>query len=265
MVSLLHSCISFLRHPLTSHPEQCATYFNVVIIQGVFNISSDVIMLLIGIPLLIMVKVPLQKKIGVIIIFAMGIFVIVAALLTKLYSLLPALLNDSVYYVFWYMRETTVGVFVINLPALWPVLRKLFPLLTGRGSSAAGSRGNTSGMNNSKPWLSSRKRTAIASDVKDDAFEMKSKGLDDEDSELGRSGFNTSQEHIIEKGQRNGKGGNFNTSVLEINHDVTFSVEHSRALGTPEPPQSGLDGRKMGGGYETKVQTDRSRGGDYGI
>lgn len=222
-------------------------------------------MLVVGIPLLILVKVPMQKKIGVITIFGMGIFVIIAAILNKVYSTSPALLNDSVNYTFWYMREATVGVYVINLPALWPVLRALFPILTGRGSSAD-SRGQSS-KTGSRPWLASRKRTQISSNVKDDVFEMKGRGHDgDLESEggstrdVGRNGFNNSQERIIE----NGKG--YQTGALEINQDVTFTVEHSREdsdfnVASPDT----LDGNKKSG-FKTTVRAEEPRGGrDYGI
>lgn len=243
--------------------EQCASYFNVLIIQGCFNVTSDIGMLLVGIPLLVMVKVPVQKKIGVIIVFGMGIFVIIAAILNKVYSTSPALLNDSVNYTFWYMRESTVGVYVINLPALWPVLRAIFPLLTGRGSSSD-SRGNTS-KTGSRPWLSSRKRTQIESAVKDDVFEMKSRAGADADldsMEGGRSGFNTSQEHIIENGSAKGKGGLYpSTGVLEINHDVSFTVEHSTDENFPLPMQSNATNQTT-----TTVRAEKKRGGkDYGI
>jgi hypothetical protein len=58
-------------------------------------------MLLVGIPLLVTVRIPIQQKIGVITIFSMGIFVIVAAILNKVYSTVPALLDDSINYTFW--------------------------------------------------------------------------------------------------------------------------------------------------------------------
>ncbi|KAH8593974.1 hypothetical protein B0O99DRAFT_688006 [Bisporella sp. PMI_857] len=216
--------------------DQCASYFNVLIVQGCFNITSDVGVLLVGIPLLLFIQVPVQQKIGIVAVFGMGVFVIVAAILNKVYSTVPSLLNDSINYTWWYMRETTVGVYVINLPTLWPVLRKLLPILTGRGSSAANSYGGTGSKQPSRSWMASNKRTQISSNVNDDAFEMKSKrGKEDADSEdgsaaqVGAGYFSTSQEHIIENGNGNGKQGFTNdTSVLEINHDVTFTVEHSR-------------------------------------
>lgn len=251
-------------------PDQCASYFNVLIIQGCFNVTSDICMLLVGIPLLVLVRVPLQQKIGIIMVFGMGVFVIVAALLCKIYSTLPSLLNDSINYTFWYLRETTVAVYVVNLPSLWPVLRALLPILTGRGSSANTSRNNNSTIF-TKSWPASRKRTQLTTNGldNDDEFEMKTKGTQaDADSEagsathVGRSQYNSSQEHIMENGQGNGKGG-FNNDVLEINRDVTFTVEHSRDGKIPPSRNNVTYERETAGGYEANVQADNKyRGKD---
>lgn len=224
-------------------------------------------MLVIGIPILVLVRVPLQQKIGIIMVFGMGIFVIVAAILCKVYSTLPSLLNDSINYTFWYLRETTVAVYVVNLPALWPLLRAFVPILTGRGSSANNSRTNNSTVF-TKSWPASRKRTQLGTnDLEDDDFEMKTRGGNqaDGDSEggsttqvgLGRSHYNSSQEHIIENGQGNGKGG-FNSDVLEINRDVTFTVEHtSDNRGIPVPDRNHVTyERKTAGGYQANVQAE---------
>lgn len=182
------------------------------------------------------IQVPMQQKVGIIGCFSMGVFVIAAALLCKIYSTAPALLNDSINYTSWYMREVTVAVYVINLPPLWPVLRKLFPIITGRGSSA--SRSNTkSNLNTSQNWPGSRKRTQ-PSYSHNDEIELKSKHGIDGDSdgdghstaEMGRSYYNTSQEHIIGNGNGKPKSGFGETSVLEIGHDVTYTVEHSRDM-----------------------------------
>jgi len=187
------------------------------------------------------VQVPMQQKIGIIGVFGMGIFVIAAALLTKVYSTVPSLLNDSILYTFWYMREATVAIYVINLPPLWPVLRKVFPFLTGRGSSN-NSYGNNSyvksNTHGSKSWPASRKHTQPSFVGNEDAIELKGKHGTDGDSDgdgtssrgLGRNFYNTSQEHIIESG----KSGFGETSVLEIGRDVTYTVEVSRNTGTPQ-------------------------------
>jgi hypothetical protein len=67
-------------------------------------------------------------------VFGMGIFVIVAALLTKIYSLVPALTSYS--YLNWYFREASVSLYVTNLPALWALLRDTFPAIKNWGYSS---------------------------------------------------------------------------------------------------------------------------------
>lgn len=69
---------------------------------------------------------PWRQKIVVAFIFSLGIFVIIAALLTKVFNL------TDVYdagYMLWYIREASVAVYMSNLPMIWPLLREWFPCL----------------------------------------------------------------------------------------------------------------------------------------
>ncbi|KKK14858.1 hypothetical protein AOCH_001767, partial [Aspergillus ochraceoroseus] len=127
---------------------QCSSYQYYEIIQGCISISADIFMLLIGLPLLLQVKVPLKQKLILVVIFGMGIFVIVAAILNKVYCLVPSLI--SYVYMNWYFREATVAILVTNLPLIWSLLRDVFPALkswTG-GSKRANDRYR------SGPWTS---------------------------------------------------------------------------------------------------------------
>ena len=65
---------------------QCSTYHDHLVVNTVFNISSDLMMLCIPLPILIRAKLPLQKKLILCIVFSMGIFVIICAVLSKYYS-----------------------------------------------------------------------------------------------------------------------------------------------------------------------------------
>ena len=65
----------------------------------------------------------------------MGIFIIIAALLTKLYSLVPSLLTYV--YLNWYCREASVCVYVTNLPAIWTLVLDLFPGLRSLGKKTS--------------------------------------------------------------------------------------------------------------------------------
>ena len=106
---------------------QCANYQYYEIIQGCIAITCDVLMLLVAIPIIIRVRVPLKQKLILLLIFGLGVFVIIAALLTKIYCLVPSLI--SYIYMNWYFREATVAMLVTNLPLVWSLLREIFPAI----------------------------------------------------------------------------------------------------------------------------------------
>ncbi|EGD86087.2 hypothetical protein H112_07007 [Trichophyton rubrum D6] len=102
-------------------------------------------MLLIAIPLLMAVRLPQRQKLILVFIFGLGIFIIIAAVLTKVYCLVPSLI--SYVYLNWYFREATVAMLVTCLPMTWSLLRDIFPALkswTG-GSRQDGTGKVTSG------------------------------------------------------------------------------------------------------------------------
>ncbi|KAI0997986.1 hypothetical protein K3495_g10202 [Podosphaera aphanis] len=105
---------------------QCTTLEHYAIVQGCFNITSDLLMLGIPLPLITRLNVPLKQKSVLFLVFSMGIFVIIAALLTKIFNL-SDVWDPS--YMLWYTREASVAVYVSNLPLIWPLLRELFPIL----------------------------------------------------------------------------------------------------------------------------------------
>jgi hypothetical protein len=128
-------------------------YFDFLIVQGITNISSDLFMLLIPLPLVLSAMVPIKQKVILLIIFSMGIFVIVAATITKVEYFI-SIYDDS--FMFWYTREASVAVYVANLPCIWPLLREGLPVLrswtpgwmssamryrTGRGTNTHTTRG----------------------------------------------------------------------------------------------------------------------------
>lgn len=120
---------------------QCANYFYYCIIQMVFNISSDILMLFIPLPFIINSKVPPMKRFMLISIFSLGTFVILAAVLNKYYNF--ALPNYTVYMV-WDIRETGTSILVANIMCLWPLVRKMTGWSTFlRHSSGSNSRSLT--------------------------------------------------------------------------------------------------------------------------
>lgn len=109
-------------------------------------------MLIIAIPLLLKVRVPLKQKLILLVIFGMGAFVIVAAILTKVYCLVPRLI--SYVYMNWYFREATVAILVTNIPLVWSLLRDVFPAL--RSWSGGSHRTYESRYNRSSRWTFSK-------------------------------------------------------------------------------------------------------------
>lgn len=121
-------------------------------------------MLGIPIPLVVRMCLPWRQKIVLMVFFSLGIFVILAALLTKVFNLTDVY---SPKYMLWYVREASVAVFVANLPMIWPLLRQWFPFLckltpgdpprpskSSRGTrSKTGGAGSSSTAGSSTRWL----------------------------------------------------------------------------------------------------------------
>ncbi len=124
---------------------QCTTLQHYSITQAVFNISSDLMMLGVMLPLLVQANLPTKQKVALLAIFSMGSFVIVAAILTKVFNLSDVY---STVYMLWYTREGSVAIYVANLPMIWPLLREWFPYLRvftpgHRSTSSNRKTGNT--------------------------------------------------------------------------------------------------------------------------
>lgn len=151
----------------TDISDQCSSYQHYEIIQGCVSISADIFMLLVAIPLLMQVRVPVKQKMILVILFGMGVFVIVAAILTKVYCLVPTLI--SYIYMNWYFREATVAILVTNLPLIWSLLRDVFPTLK---SWTGGSKRDTDRYK-SGPWNSKGSRPyGPPSQIRSEDFNM---------------------------------------------------------------------------------------------
>ncbi|KAE8161576.1 hypothetical protein BDV40DRAFT_301217 [Aspergillus tamarii] len=111
---------------------QCSTYFNHMIVSAVFNISSDLVMLCIPLPLFIRSHLRLGKKIAVCGVFGLGFVVILMAILNRYYSLRTV---GSMIFMRWYAAELSTAVYVANLPLMWPLVRVVFRLHTPDPSS----------------------------------------------------------------------------------------------------------------------------------
>lgn len=105
--------------------EQCSAATNHLITNAVFNISSDLIIICIPMPLLFKVRLPLKNKIVLGMIFCIGTFTIVAAGLNKYYSFTHPFGNE---WTIWYLRESYTAILCANLPLTYPLIQRVFHL-----------------------------------------------------------------------------------------------------------------------------------------
>ncbi|KJK80635.1 hypothetical protein H634G_04875 [Metarhizium anisopliae BRIP 53293] len=111
---------------------QCATALHHLITNAVFNISSDIMIILIPIPLLLRTHWPLKKKLILCVVFGLGGFTILSAVLNKYYSFTQPYGSQ---WTFWYIRESSTAIIVANLPLTWTLIRRVFSVGSFRGGS----------------------------------------------------------------------------------------------------------------------------------
>ncbi|KAF7546313.1 hypothetical protein G7Z17_g8528 [Cylindrodendrum hubeiense] len=149
---------------------QCATYYNHMIFATACNISSDIMLLLVPIPIMIKIRLPMKRKIGLCCVFGLGIFNILAAVLNRYYNFSNP---NSYVFLYWYVAEVGVAIYVGNLPLCWPVIRLVI-----------GSKGDSSNPssypNPSYPENSARRKTQGSRNPLTSKATMWAK-LDDED------------------------------------------------------------------------------------
>ena len=100
----------------------------------------------------------LSKKIPLIGIFSLGVFVIIAAILNKIYSFSDPFSDKWVY---WYVRESSTALIVANLPFVWLFYRKIFRIR----SSTASRRGRYGSTPNTGTRISSIRRKSVKPDA----------------------------------------------------------------------------------------------------
>jgi hypothetical protein len=99
--SLFIFCRPFSQYwavPVSNH--QCSNYHDYCIVQTCFNISSDLLILALPLPIIIRVQVNPWKRALLFAIFGLGIFTVLASVLNKYYNF--TLLNTTVYSEFFF-------------------------------------------------------------------------------------------------------------------------------------------------------------------
>ncbi|KAH7120295.1 hypothetical protein B0J13DRAFT_680598 [Dactylonectria estremocensis] len=103
----------------------CSAETNHMITNAVFNISSDIMIILIPMPVFLQSQLATKRKIILCGVFALGAFSILAAALSKYYSLGQPYGSDWIY---WYIREVSTAIITANLPLTWTLLQRVFKI-----------------------------------------------------------------------------------------------------------------------------------------
>ncbi|KAI0580434.1 hypothetical protein Ptr902_10694 [Pyrenophora tritici-repentis] len=115
--------------------KQCSAATNHLITNAVFNITSDLIIILIPMPLLFKVRLPKKTKCILFFIFCIGAFTIVAAALNKYYSFTHPFGTE---WTIWYLRESYTAILCANLPLTYPLIQRIFKLRNWNSNTYTG-------------------------------------------------------------------------------------------------------------------------------
>ncbi|KAF2154674.1 hypothetical protein K461DRAFT_311096 [Myriangium duriaei CBS 260.36] len=110
---------------------QCSAATHHLITNAVFNLSSDLLLLAIALPIFLKTMMLPRKKAAICAVFSLGIFNIVAAILNKYYSFTNPF---GTQWTNWYCHESSTSMMVANLPFLYTLLRRMFNLSSLNGS-----------------------------------------------------------------------------------------------------------------------------------
>lgn len=158
-----------------------------MITASVFNISSDVMMLVVILPLLIRTKLPVGHKTALVGIFSLGIFVILAAVLNRYYTFTQPY---SPIYLNWYVGEAASMVYVSNILLLWPLIRRVFRAGVFQRSSGAGTGPSGTGGKSGNTYGRGTRGTVNGKTRQGDRIRLPSENGDGDE-------FNSSKERIV--------------------------------------------------------------------
>jgi hypothetical protein len=92
-----------------------------MIMNVVFNVTSDLMIFLIPLPILFKSSLPWKRRLLLVLPFTMGIFTIFAAIICKVEALL---LLSTEWWGLWCCREASMAVIVTNVPYSWGLVRR---------------------------------------------------------------------------------------------------------------------------------------------
>ncbi|KAH7249559.1 hypothetical protein FSOLCH5_015105 [Fusarium solani] len=206
----------------------CSAETNHMITNAVMNISSDIMIIALPMPVFLQSQLAIKRKVVLCAVFALGIFTILAAALSKYYSLGDPYGSEWIY---WYIREVSTAIITANLPLTWTLLQRVFRL----GSFAA------------RYGKSSGQRTGEATS----RFRSNYGNLTSVTREERRTRLGTSHEpglSISESQEQINSGDSIPLKIYQKNEVTvtTNELETGRRVSSPTETQAGLDRAAFG-------------------
>ncbi|RSL91341.1 hypothetical protein CEP51_000311 [Fusarium floridanum] len=206
----------------------CSAETNHMITNAVMNISSDIMIIALPMPVFLQSQLAIKRKVVLCAVFALGIFTILAAALSKYYSLGDPYGTEWTY---WYIREVSTAIITANLPLTWTLLQRVFRL----GSWA------------SRYGKSSGQRTGEATS----RFRSTYGNLTSVTREERRTRVGTTHEpglSISESQEQINSGDSIPLKIYQKNEVIvtTNEVETGRRVSSPTETQAGLDRAAFG-------------------
>lgn len=206
----------------------CSAETNHMITNAIVNISSDIMIIALPMPVFLQSQLAIKRKVVLCAVFALGIFTILAAALSKYYSLGAPYGSEWIY---WYIREVSTAIITANLPLTWTLLQRVFRL----GSFAA------------RYGKSSGQRTGEATS----RFRSNYGNLTSVTREERRTRLGTSHEpglSISESQEQINSGDSIPLKIYQKNEVIvtTDELETGRRVSSPTETQAGLDRATFG-------------------
>ncbi|KAF9879060.1 UbiD family decarboxylase [Colletotrichum karsti] len=187
---------------------ECLTWSHYNVIQLTLNLSTDLILLIIPVALISRLQMRIGKKILLVCLFSLGIFAMLAAILTKVTVFMN---NTAPVWFLWCVREVSTAMLVGNLALCMPILRTwwlfVFP-------SSSGSNKNSTNVTTATAQSgTSAGGSGVVVKHKFAAMSSSEAGGCGESSRWGSSPARSRYQEDLELAEVYGKGGELRSSV----------------------------------------------------
>ncbi|CAG7921990.1 unnamed protein product [Penicillium olsonii] len=174
--------------------DNCTLRGPLYIVIAVFNVLSDICIILIPIPILTKLQVPLQRKLILVVMFSSGVFIMICTVLRAYYSL--SSITNLGTALGWADRECFVAAIVVSLPGIKPLFRNTSWLGSSNRKNSKNPYYNSDGYNGFGSKASGKTKTFVTSrSRKSDGFELDGV-VHTKGSRISETG---SEEHILER------------------------------------------------------------------